>query len=139
MAPILFPPHPTAQVPPSKRQVLARLERVVYDPEALSREAARVNRHARRAAAPAAGGATGSRETQTECVCALSDLAGIAQNLFLPHLLLLRSAPRCAICLDAFVPRQLLRRVGCPGAHLFHDRCISEWVATGDPRCPMCR
>ena len=43
----------------------------------------------------------------------------------------------CAICIDAFVPRQLLRKLPC--AHLFHDKCITEWISTGDPRCPICR
>ena len=43
----------------------------------------------------------------------------------------------CSICLEEFVYQQQLRRVGC--GHLFHPRCIQEWFATGDTRCPMCR
>ena len=44
----------------------------------------------------------------------------------------------CSICLDAFVLQEKLRRIkGC--GHLFHQRCIREWFATGDSRCPMCR
>ncbi|KAA6427429.1 MAG: hypothetical protein FRX49_02092 [Trebouxia sp. A1-2] len=43
----------------------------------------------------------------------------------------------CSICLENFVMQEQLRRVGC--GHLFHTRCIHEWFATGDTRCPMCR
>ncbi|KAL0054876.1 hypothetical protein WJX82_003653 [Trebouxia sp. C0006] len=43
----------------------------------------------------------------------------------------------CSICLEDFVMQEQLRRVGC--GHLFHPRCIQEWFATGDTRCPMCR
>ena len=44
----------------------------------------------------------------------------------------------CSICLDTFVLQEKLRRIkGC--GHLFHHRCIREWFATGDSRCPMCR
>ena len=43
----------------------------------------------------------------------------------------------CSICLENFVMQEQLRRVGC--GHLFHPRCIQEWFATGDTRCPMCR
>ena len=43
----------------------------------------------------------------------------------------------CSICLENFVMQEQLRKVGC--GHLFHTRCIQEWFATGDTRCPMCR
>lgn len=43
----------------------------------------------------------------------------------------------CSICLEHFAMQEQLRRVGC--GHLFHPRCIQEWFATGDTRCPMCR
>ena len=43
----------------------------------------------------------------------------------------------CSICLENFALQEQLRRVGC--GHLFHPRCIQEWFATGDTRCPMCR
>lgn len=43
----------------------------------------------------------------------------------------------CSICLENFAMPEQLRRVAC--GHLFHPRCIQEWFATGDSRCPMCR
>ena len=43
----------------------------------------------------------------------------------------------CSICLENFVMQDQLRRIVC--GHLFHPRCIQEWFATGDTRCPMCR
>jgi Ring finger domain len=48
------------------------------------------------------------------------------------------TAHECAVCLDAFQHKQLLRRYrGC--RHCFHERCIETWLNRGDARCPLCR
>lgn len=47
-------------------------------------------------------------------------------------------AAECAVCLEAFTSGNACRMFrGC--RHVFHEACISEWFATGDFRCPMCR
>lgn len=50
----------------------------------------------------------------------------------------LEDAQECSICLDIFKPEQGLRRYKTCG-HSFHERCIVEWLARGDGRCPYCR
>ena len=46
----------------------------------------------------------------------------------------------CSICIEPLFPEaeggEPVCRVGC--AHLFHRRCISEWLKH-DMRCPNCR
>ena len=46
----------------------------------------------------------------------------------------------CAICLEPFRFRQHARRTPC--SHLFHKKCIEQWLYRHDHRgmrCPVCR
>lgn len=42
----------------------------------------------------------------------------------------------CAVCLEAFKPRQHCRRLHC--GHIFHKRCADRWLVR-TPQCPLCR
>jgi hypothetical protein len=43
----------------------------------------------------------------------------------------------CTICLEEFVPEQLVNRLPC--LHMFHDCCIKSWLEIGSLTCPSCR
>ncbi|CAK9168337.1 unnamed protein product [Ilex paraguariensis] len=43
---------------------------------------------------------------------------------------------RCAICLEDFVPKQLVMLTPCN--HMFHEDCIVPWVKNHG-QCPVCR
>ena len=44
----------------------------------------------------------------------------------------------CAICLDSIQKGQNVAKMPCDGGHVFHDRCVSEWLKTRNT-CPICR
>ena len=45
----------------------------------------------------------------------------------------------CAICIDDFKDKENVRETPCK--HIFHEKCIMEWVKTKieEPTCPQCR
>lgn len=45
----------------------------------------------------------------------------------------------CTVCLDEFTSNSEVRKLPCK--HLFHARCIEDWLAAqgGLPNCPMCK
>lgn len=47
----------------------------------------------------------------------------------------------CAICLEPLRAKSIVdvpyRPFGC--SHVFHVRCVEQWVSTGCGTCPMCR
>ena len=43
----------------------------------------------------------------------------------------------CTICLEEFLPEQLVNRLPC--MHTFHDRCLKSWLEVGSLTCPSCR
>lgn len=64
--------------------------------------------------------------------CAQCEAAGTAATRArCPH------ANACAICLDEFHGRDLVRRMPCSSAHVFHTRCILNWFK-GNDKCPLC-
>eukprot|EP00241_Pyramimonas_parkeae_P022697 CAMPEP_0114287930 /NCGR_PEP_ID=MMETSP0059-20121206/6540_1 /TAXON_ID=36894 /ORGANISM="Pyramimonas parkeae, Strain CCMP726" /LENGTH=185 /DNA_ID=CAMNT_0001409043 /DNA_START=12 /DNA_END=570 /DNA_ORIENTATION=- len=44
----------------------------------------------------------------------------------------------CAICVQPFRIRQVLKVLPCEGRHMFHVPCIQKWVAYRHT-CPLCR
>lgn len=45
------------------------------------------------------------------------------------------SPPLCSICYDSITTD--LKTLRCK--HVFHNRCIHQWMATGKNTCPLCR
>lgn len=43
----------------------------------------------------------------------------------------------CAICLEHFHARDLIRRLPCNKSHIFHSLCLLKWLKNND-RCPLC-
>lgn len=43
----------------------------------------------------------------------------------------------CAICLDPFTEKDLVRKLPCHPNHIFHSKCILDWFAV-QQRCPLC-
>lgn len=43
----------------------------------------------------------------------------------------------CAICLEQFHARDLIRRLPCNKSHIFHSLCLLKWLKNND-RCPLC-
>jgi len=44
----------------------------------------------------------------------------------------------CAICFEALGEDDSLTQQGALCPHIYHNRCIAEWLAAND-NCPMCR
>ena len=44
----------------------------------------------------------------------------------------------CAVCRDAFEEGHHATRMPCSARHVFHTKCVSEWLERHDS-CPMCR
>ncbi|XXG48141.1 hypothetical protein AAC387_Pa02g2664 [Persea americana] len=57
-------------------------------------------------------------------------------TLLVPSLPTVFAAGVCTVCLEAFEAGKDAKRMPC--GHLFHDRCISKWLAR-DRSCPTCR
>lgn len=45
----------------------------------------------------------------------------------------------CSICLVDFADGEELRRVPCASGHLFHPKCIRDWLERSNSTCPVCR
>ncbi len=43
----------------------------------------------------------------------------------------------CAICLENINQNNLIRNLSC--SHIFHSKCIDEWIFKGSATCPLCR
>ena len=43
----------------------------------------------------------------------------------------------CAVCLCGMDAGQSVQRLKCAGKHVFHARCISEWLSTRSRCCPI--
>lgn len=43
----------------------------------------------------------------------------------------------CAICLDEFHGKDLVRKLPCNSNHVFHSKCILDWFVSHQ-RCPLC-
>lgn len=43
----------------------------------------------------------------------------------------------CPICLERFVDEEKLKVLPCK--HIFHEKCIDEWLDTGHFVCPDCK
>ena len=44
----------------------------------------------------------------------------------------------CAVCRDAFEEGDRATRMPCSARHVFHAKCVEEWLKRDDS-CPMCR
>ena len=42
----------------------------------------------------------------------------------------------CSICMDDCLPKEC---VVTPCNHMFHRKCITKWLDTGNDSCPLCR
>lgn len=49
----------------------------------------------------------------------------------------LAAAPQCVICLSNFVNGDSCRELPPPCCHMFHKRCIDDWLSRSS-RCPLC-
>ena len=45
----------------------------------------------------------------------------------------------CAICLEDIAAPSTLYRIGCPGNHVYHKKCIDAWFLGEHDTCPTCR
>lgn len=43
----------------------------------------------------------------------------------------------CAICIEDFHEKDIVRHMPCDKSHVFHSRCILQWFKSND-RCPLC-
>ena len=46
-------------------------------------------------------------------------------------------ADACAICLAPMGSGEELSRLACPGGHIFHEKCIAEWLTSASRCCPV--
>ncbi len=47
-------------------------------------------------------------------------------------------AQKCSICFDDFVEEDTVVSMPCSSRHVFHERCVKEWLSRDDS-CPLCR
>lgn len=47
-------------------------------------------------------------------------------------------AQKCSICFDDFVEEDSVVSMPCSSRHVFHERCVKEWLSRDDS-CPLCR
>lgn len=59
-------------------------------------------------------------------------------RLVVPPASLSPSPTECSICLACFQDGQRLKRVPCPGGHIFHENCAARWFQDHGT-CPLCR
>lgn len=45
---------------------------------------------------------------------------------------------KCSICFDDFVEEDTVVSMPCSSRHVFHERCVKEWLSRDDS-CPLCR
>jgi hypothetical protein len=45
----------------------------------------------------------------------------------------------CSICLSRFRQHSRVVQLSCHHSHVFHSRCIREWIESGHTVCPLCR
>lgn len=45
---------------------------------------------------------------------------------------------KCSICFDDFVEEDTVVSMPCSSRHIFHERCVKEWLSRDDS-CPLCR
>jgi hypothetical protein len=43
----------------------------------------------------------------------------------------------CVICMDLYECGDIVKSLGCQ--HLFHGRCIDQWINEYSDSCPLCR
>ncbi|KAJ3121164.1 E3 ubiquitin-protein ligase rnf13 [Nowakowskiella sp. JEL0407] len=51
----------------------------------------------------------------------------------------LSTADVCSICLEEYVVGDDLLRLPEPCSHVYHGKCVVEWISETSPTCPMCR
>ena len=44
----------------------------------------------------------------------------------------------CAICFADFGEDEIVAELDCNKKHIFHEKCIREWVDK-TPECPLCK
>ncbi|CAG9334291.1 unnamed protein product [Blepharisma stoltei] len=72
-------------------------------------------------------------------VQSINPLSGVGIQVQFPSIKwanLGKGSELCAICLDDFLPKSLIRMLDCD--HYFHVNCIDEW-ASNNIRCPLCK
>jgi len=45
----------------------------------------------------------------------------------------------CIICYEEYQPKDTLTKLNCNTKHIFHSRCIEQWIQNGNNTCPCCR
>jgi hypothetical protein len=64
--------------------------------------------------------------------------SALALSLIQRSVVLDETPSDCAICLDSIQKGQNVAKMPCDGGHMFHDKCVSEWLKTRNT-CPICR
>ena len=45
----------------------------------------------------------------------------------------------CQICMEDYKTEDMVTTLKCSTKHMFHSKCIIEWIQNGHNTCPMCR
>ena len=45
----------------------------------------------------------------------------------------------CIICYEEYTLEDNVTKLDCDDRHIFHNKCITEWIKSGKNSCPVCR
>jgi len=53
--------------------------------------------------------------------------------------LIFREGADCVICLSTFNENDPIVQLKCHATHIYHQKCIEDWIERGTPQCPLCK